>query len=96
MPSFGKAAISANPGAFDYAGYLARKEIYWTASPTRAGAPVQIYPVLRITLGRLSFSAAGGRARLKNWEALRRPALRDRHDGSSAHRRDVQARKSLD
>ena len=27
-----------NPGAFDYAGYLARKDIYWTAS-TRAGAP---------------------------------------------------------
>ena len=26
-----------NPGAFDYAGYLARKDIYWTAS-TRAGA----------------------------------------------------------
>jgi competence protein ComEC len=32
-----------NPGAFDYAGYLARKDIYWTAS-TRAGAPIQVLP----------------------------------------------------
>jgi competence protein ComEC len=33
----------ANPGAFDYAGYLARQDIYWTAS-TRAGAPIAILP----------------------------------------------------
>ncbi|HYS45215.1 MAG TPA: ComEC/Rec2 family competence protein, partial [Rhizomicrobium sp.] len=32
-----------NPGAFDYAGYLARKDIYWTAS-TRAGAPIHVLP----------------------------------------------------
>ena len=32
-----------NPGAFDYAGYLARKDIYWTAT-ARAGATIQILP----------------------------------------------------
>jgi competence protein ComEC len=32
-----------NPGAFDYAGYLARQDIYWTAS-TRAGAPIHVLP----------------------------------------------------
>lgn len=32
-----------NPGAFDYAGYLARRNIYWTAS-TRAGARIQVLP----------------------------------------------------
>jgi competence protein ComEC len=32
-----------NPGAFDYARYLARQDIYWTAS-TRAGAPIHILP----------------------------------------------------
>jgi competence protein ComEC len=32
-----------NPGAFDYAGYLARKQIYWTAS-TRAGAAIKVLP----------------------------------------------------
>src|SRR5262249_37164749 len=30
-----------NPGAFDYAGYLARQDIYWTAS-TRVGAPMRV------------------------------------------------------
>jgi competence protein ComEC len=32
-----------NPGAFDYARYLARQDIYWTAS-TRAGAPIHVLP----------------------------------------------------
>src|SRR5262249_10696830 len=32
-----------NPGAFDYAAYLARRDIYWTAS-TRAGASIRILP----------------------------------------------------
>ena len=32
-----------NPGSFDYAGYLARKDIYWTAS-TRTGVRIQILP----------------------------------------------------
>ena len=32
-----------NPGAFDYAHYLARKEIFWTAS-ARAGTPVAVLP----------------------------------------------------
>jgi len=32
-----------NPGAFDYAGYLARKDIYWTAT-TRAGASIRTLP----------------------------------------------------
>src|SRR5207248_1919242 len=32
-----------NPGSFDYAGYLARKNIYWTVS-TRAGARIQVLP----------------------------------------------------
>ncbi len=32
-----------NPGAFDYAGYLARQDIYWSAS-TRAGAPIKVLP----------------------------------------------------
>ena len=32
-----------NPGAFDYAGYLARQDIYWTAS-TRSGAPIRTLP----------------------------------------------------
>jgi len=32
-----------NPGAFDYARYLARQDIYWTAS-TRAGAPIRVLP----------------------------------------------------
>ncbi len=32
-----------NPGAFDYALYLARQDIYWTAS-TRVGAPIHILP----------------------------------------------------
>lgn len=32
-----------NPGAFDYAGYLARQDIYWTASAV-AGAPVKVLP----------------------------------------------------
>ena len=32
-----------NPGAFDYAGYLARRDIYWTAS-ARPGAPVKVLP----------------------------------------------------
>ena len=32
-----------NPGSFDYALYLARRNIFWTAS-TRAGAPIDILP----------------------------------------------------
>jgi competence protein ComEC len=32
-----------NPGSFDYAGYMARRNIYWTAS-ARAGAPVKALP----------------------------------------------------
>ncbi|HWB97549.1 MAG TPA: ComEC/Rec2 family competence protein, partial [Bryobacteraceae bacterium] len=32
-----------NPGAFDYAGYLARKQIYWTASAP-ADTPIRIVP----------------------------------------------------
>ena len=32
-----------NPGAFDYAGYLARRNIYWTAT-TRTGAPIRVLP----------------------------------------------------
>jgi competence protein ComEC len=32
-----------NPGAFDYAGYLARRETYWTASGV-SGAPVKVLP----------------------------------------------------
>ena len=32
-----------NPGAFDYVHYLARQNIYWTAS-TRAGTPIKILP----------------------------------------------------
>ena len=28
-----------NPGAFDYAGYLARKDIYWTASTSAGSTP---------------------------------------------------------
>lgn len=32
-----------NPGSFDYAGYLARRGIYWTAS-ARPGAPVKVLP----------------------------------------------------
>src|SRR5207248_9968239 len=32
-----------NPGSFDYAGYSARRQIFWTAS-VRAGAPIQVLP----------------------------------------------------
>lgn len=32
-----------NPGSFDYAGYLARRHIYWTAS-VGAGVPIRILP----------------------------------------------------
>ena len=33
----------ANPGSFDYARYLARKHVYWTAS-TRPGTPLKMLP----------------------------------------------------
>jgi competence protein ComEC len=32
-----------NPGSFDYQRYLARRDIYWTAS-TRTGAPIDVLP----------------------------------------------------
>ena len=41
-----------NPGSFDYAGYLARQKIYWTASMTR-GSTARVLP------GRCGFRAMG-------------------------------------
>lgn len=44
-----------NPGSFDYAGYLARRDIYWTAS-ARSGAPVKALPgECGTTFGRFIF-----------------------------------------
>ena len=44
-----------NPGAFDYAGYLARRRIYWTAS-VPSGSPIRILPgQCGTALGRLMF-----------------------------------------
>jgi competence protein ComEC len=71
-----------NPGAFDYAGWLARQQIYWTAS-TPAGASVRILPgrcgtwvgrvifgLRRIALERIERLYAGQPYRLGIMQAL--------------------------
>lgn len=54
-----------NPGAFDYAGYLARKDIFWIASARGAGA-------VRVLPGRCGspFRAAVSRARVAALERI--------------------------
>src|SRR5947208_4296809 len=47
-----------NPGAFDYAGYLARKDIYWTASHPRGRRHPDTARRLRIALGGVSVRIA--------------------------------------
>ena len=63
-----------NPGAFDYARYLARQDIYWTASATRRCLRPAVAGLVRLFVSTRRHGAAGGRPGAPG-AALPRPAV---------------------